>query len=100
MMQPRFKLAMILAALCLGAIALQGCSSGPVSYVEKAVCLPMRDYTGTTIVQQAAGEISEAQGKGLAMDNQQTLNRDYHVMRNLNKLACASETQKKGTKQR
>lgn len=74
-------------------VLLQGCSSAPVTAV-RSVCLPMRDYTGTTVVQDAASEVADAEASGVPMDNQKTLNRDYHVLRNLNKLACNAEHMK------
>ena len=89
----RVRLGLALGAAMVLIILLQGCSSVPVT-ATRSVCLPMRDYTGTTLVQGAASEVTAAEASGVSMDDQKTLNRDYHVLRNLNKLACNAENMK------
>ena len=89
----RVRWGILLGAVMGFLMLLQGCSAVPVTAV-RSVCLPMRDYTGTTVVQGAASEVSDAEASGIPMDDQKTLNRDYHVLRNLNKLACNAEHMK------
>lgn len=85
----------IVLGFCIApSLALQGCAGTP-AILTKTTCLPMRDYTGVTVVQDAAMEIDKAQAAGVPMDNQKVLDRDYHVLRNLNKLACRAGNQTK-----
>lgn len=86
--------AIVLGSCIALSVALQGCA-GPQAILTKTACLPMVDYTGVTVLRDAAGEIDKAQAAGVPMDNQKTLDRDYHVLRNLNKLACQAGNQTK-----